>query len=254
MLIRIADRVRRRETPLFDWIYRTAKGARSLNLPRMPAIYGPLRAERDFRHAVWGGLTHLLYYEPMFRCRCASCGRRLQLLGGMPEVRGDLRMIIGDDVELNGCAYYAAGKTHSQPTLIVGDNSHLGYMLNIAVGARVEIGRHVLIATGVTLIGYDSHPLDPIKRSRGDPPDTGGEESIVIGDYAWLGTNALVLKGVTIGEAAVIGAGSVVTHDIPPYTVAVGQPARVVKSLDGRSSGQAHSHPAEVRGVAVPEH
>ena len=249
MLIKIADRVRRRETPLFDRLYRIAKGARSLNLPRLPVIYGPLRAERAARHALWGGLTHLLYYEPMFRCRCVSCGKRLQLFGGMPEVRGDLRMIIGDDVELNGCAYYAAGKTHPQPTLVVGDNSHLGYMLNIAVGARVEIGSHVLIATGVSLIGYDSHPVDPIRRSRGDPPDA-GDESIVIGDYAWLGTNALVLKGVTIGEAAVIGAGSVVTQDIPPYTVAVGQPARVVKYLDTRSIEQVQPQRAEVSNLA----
>ena len=251
MLIRIADRIRRRETPTYDRIYRAAKKLRSLNLPRMPAVYGALRAERAFRHAAWGGLTHLLYYEPMFRARCVSCGKRLQLLDGMPEVRGDLRMIIGDDVELNGCAHYAAGKTHPQPTLIVGDNSHLGYMLNIAVGARVEIGQHVLIATGVSLIGYDSHPLDPIKRSRGEPPDVGGDQSIVIGDYAWIGTNAIVLKGVTIGEAAVIGAGSVVTHDIPPYTVAVGQPARVVKSLDSRTLEQGHPRSDAVTNLAL---
>ena len=66
---------------------------------------------------------------------------------------------------------------------------------------------------------------------RRDTPYVGGSESIVIGDDVWIGMNCTVLKGVTIGEGSVIGAGSVVTHDIPAWSVAVGQPARVVTSL-----------------------
>jgi acetyltransferase-like isoleucine patch superfamily enzyme len=50
-----------------------------------------------------------------------------------------------------------------------------------------------------------------------------------IGKYTWIGGNSTILPGVTVGEGAIIGAGSVVTHDIPPYSVAVGVPAKVIK-------------------------
>lgn len=58
-------------------------------------------------------------------------------------------------------------------------------------------------------------------------------EPIIIGDDAWIGFNAIILKGVTIGEGAVVGAGAVVTKDVPPYTVVAGNPAGVVKKLQG---------------------
>ena len=52
---------------------------------------------------------------------------------------------------------------------------------------------------------------------------------IVIGDYVWIGGGAIILPGVTIGEGSIIGAGSVVSRDIPPYSVAIGSPAKVIK-------------------------
>ena len=71
---------------------------------------------------------------------------------------------------------------------------------------------------------------------------------VSIGDYAWIGMNCLILKGVSIGEGAMIGAGSVVTRDVPPFCLAAGAPARVLRRLgpeDGKicaappASGQA---------------
>jgi acetyltransferase-like isoleucine patch superfamily enzyme len=59
----------------------------------------------------------------------------------------------------------------------------------------------------------------------------GQSKPIILEDDVWLGARVIVLKGVTIGQGAVIGAGSVVTRDIPPHSVAVGQPARVVKTF-----------------------
>ena len=54
---------------------------------------------------------------------------------------------------------------------------------------------------------------------------------IVIKDKAWIGFNSIILKGVTIGEGAIVGAGSVVTKDVPPYTIVAGNPARIVREI-----------------------
>ena len=85
----------------------------------------------------------------------------------------------------------------------------------------ITIGSHVAVATGVSFLAAGH---DYTKRLL---PDTAGP--ITVGDYAWIGANATVLQGVSIGEGAVIGAGAVVTRDVPPWSIAVGIPAKVVK-------------------------
>jgi acetyltransferase-like isoleucine patch superfamily enzyme len=90
----------------------------------------------------------------------------------------------------------------------------------------VRIGSDVRIGYGVKIISFDhvfSNPGVPIM---GQGYDKG---HIDIGDDVWIGANAVILKGVKIGRGSVIGAGSVVTGDIPPFSIAVGAPAKVVK-------------------------
>jgi len=72
----------------------------------------------------------------------------------------------------------------------------------------------------------DFHRLEPERRN--ERPDSA---PIILEDNVWLGARVIVLKGVTIGEGSVIGAGSVVTKDIPPRSLAVGMPAKVIKTL-----------------------
>lgn len=244
MSLSLRERIRRRDTPLTAGLYRLVRALRRLRMPAWRPLYVPLRRERELRLAAWGRLTRLFYWEPMFRTRCAACGPGLELIGGMPQVYGDLRLEIGHDVTLHGRATFAAGKIASRPTLRVGDHSHLGYQLDIAVGARVDIGSRVMIASRVALLGYDFHPLDPVRRANHEPPESGGAERITIGDDVWIGMNCIVLKGVTIGEGAVIGAGSLVTRDVPAWSLAAGQPARVLRSLDQyRPAGRDGSAP-----------
>lgn len=110
----------------------------------------------------------------------------------------------------------------------------------------VRIGDRVLIASDVIIHDTNGHPLDAPARfaqtvailSRGHPDDIETIESqgIVIENDAWIGTKATILKGVTIGEGAVVGACSVVTKDVAPFTVVAGNPARVVKRLDATPS------------------
>jgi acetyltransferase-like isoleucine patch superfamily enzyme len=101
------------------------------------------------------------------------------------------------------------------------------------------IGDDVIMSWGVTIVDHDSHSIDWEKR-RNDVRDWGNGQKnwthiayapVVVEDKAWIGFNVSILKGVTIGEGAVVGACSVVTKDIPPYAVAVGNPARVVRWL-----------------------
>lgn len=93
--------------------------------------------------------------------------------------------------------------------------------------AAIDIGEDVQIATNVQLLTA-SHPLDAARRrarwESGRP--------IRIDDGAWLGGGAIVLPGVTIGAEAVVGAGAVVTRDVPPRVVVAGNPARVMRDLD----------------------
>jgi acetyltransferase-like isoleucine patch superfamily enzyme len=111
--------------------------------------------------------------------------------------------------------------------LQVGENSgwNRGTWINamggVEIGSNVIIGPYCIIQTG-------NHRFDQIDK----PIRLQGyvKDPVRIGDDCWLGANVIVLPGVTIGRGSVIGAGSVVTQDIPPYSVAVGNPARVVKS------------------------
>jgi acetyltransferase-like isoleucine patch superfamily enzyme len=99
----------------------------------------------------------------------------------------------------------------------------------IIYGARtVTIGDHVLMGARVTIIPHDHpHERGALIRDQGMV-----SAPVTIEDNVWLGANAIVLKGVTIGTGSVIGAGSIVTRDVPPYTVVAGSPARVIRSIE----------------------
>lgn len=109
----------------------------------------------------------------------------------------------------------------------VGDFCSLGDMLHVWGGGGVVIGDRVLIAAHVTITSLTHDPdVFPYRDSVVAKP-------IVIEADAWIGSNAVILPGVRIGRGAIIGAGSIVTRDVPPMTVAVGAPARVIRTLSG---------------------
>ncbi|WP_070964093.1 sugar O-acetyltransferase [Vibrio sonorensis] len=115
----------------------------------------------------------------------------------------------------------------------MGKNIHfkLGGFLNVDVKildiAPVNIGEYVQIGPGAILTTV-GHPLDMAERCL---PEAAGN-SINIGDNVWIGAGAIVLGGVSIGDRSVIGAGAVVTKDIPADSVAVGNPAKVIKTIE----------------------
>jgi len=113
-----------------------------------------------------------------------------------------------------------------------GTNVTPGLVVNDGYTGLCHIGNRVSIATNVTLVA-DSNP----NNSRlGDEPYVKEHlvktAPVVIEDDAWLGTNVVVLPGVRIGRGAVVGAGAVVTRDVPPFTVVAGVPARPIRALN----------------------
>ena len=104
---------------------------------------------------------------------------------------------------------------------------------------RIEVGNDVLISWGCTIVDHHSHAVTWPERSRDVSEWYAGRKdwqhvrsaAIKIHDRAWIGFNSIVLAGVTIGEGAVVGCGSVVTRDVAPYTIVAGNPARFIRSI-----------------------
>lgn len=110
-----------------------------------------------------------------------------------------------------------------------------------APNATITIGNHVMIAPQAALITGD-HRIDVVGRYLDEVTEKTArtDRPIVIADDVWIGFRAIVLKGVTIGRGAVVGAGSVVTKDVPPYTVVAGVPARVIAQRFDQESIEHH--------------
>lgn len=136
--------------------------------------------------------------------------------GGAVELDKGVQLYSDIIIETGSKGYLKIGKeTHIQPRCQL-----MAYVGSLTIGCRVEI------APNCVFYPYD-HGFTPGERIRNQPAKTKG--GIVVGDDAWLGVGVIVLDGVRIGEGAVVGAGSVVTNDIPDNAIAVGVPARVIK-------------------------
>lgn len=109
------------------------------------------------------------------------------------------------------------------PNIIIGDNFYMNVGCHIQ--GNIYFGSDVMIGPKTVMWGRD-HGME-----LGRPMKEQGQikRDIIVGDDVWIGANVTILKGVEIGNGAVIGAGAVVTKDIPEYSIAVGNPARVVK-------------------------
>jgi len=101
----------------------------------------------------------------------------------------------------------------------------------ICAAERIEIGSRVTLGANCLVVDSDFHPLEPERRRV--TPEAGATAPVVIEDDVFVGMNSLILKGVHIGHGSVIGAGSVVTSEVPSGVICAGNPARVIRSISG---------------------
>lgn len=129
-------------------------------------------------------------------------------------------------------------------SIVMGDHCSLSVHSRIISTSSIHIGNRVLIAHNVNIIDNNSHPLDADLRHQdfvesytvGMQPHDLNAKPIVIEDNVWIGYNVSIKKGVRIGEGAIIGSDSVVTHDVPAWTINVGNPLRCIKQQEPRPS------------------
>lgn len=164
-------------------------------------------------------------------------------------IPGNKYLKIGSDCIIGGNFIFESNKGFVE----IGDNTFIGSSTFISI-SKIYIGNNVHIAWGCTFYDHDSHSLDYIER-RKDMNDqlsclrlskqitetknwnSVKSSQIKIENDAWIGMNCIILKGVTIGKGAVVGAGSVVTKDVPEWTVVAGNPAKIVKEIDNIENG-----------------
>lgn len=162
---------------------------------------------------------------------------RLHSSARIRNTSGDTaRIRIGDDTHVAGelLVFRHGGDISVGAWCYIGEDARLWSAKSIRIGDRVLISHNVNIFDSLT------HPLSAANRhlhfraiiEMGHPEMVDlGEREIVIGDDVWIGVGAILLRGVRIGNGAIIGAGSVVTHDVAPFSIVAGNPARFIREL-----------------------
>jgi maltose O-acetyltransferase len=126
----------------------------------------------------------------------------------------------GKNINVEKGAFFGTGSK-----IEIGDNSGIG--INCQLWGPVKIGKDVLMGPEVTIITA-SHKFDRIDipiRHQGRHPDS----PVLISDDVWIGTRAIILPGITVGQGAIIGAGAIVTKDVPAYSIVGGNPAKIIR-------------------------
>jgi acetyltransferase-like isoleucine patch superfamily enzyme len=223
-------KVKRRETRAARMAYRAYRTLVDFDIPDPQALrmlFGSLYlAHQVFVDAREWALSKLVY-APMLRARCENAGRGLNVTAP-PYIRGHAKITIGANCTFSTFALHT-GRFLDAPELSFGDDCFVAGQVQFTLNKRIAVGNHVLIAGRADIQDSDGHPSDPSRRMRGEDMEDEDIAPVTIQDYAWIGRDAHVLKGVTIGRGAVVAAGSVVVSDVPDGAIAMGVPARVLK-------------------------
>jgi acetyltransferase-like isoleucine patch superfamily enzyme len=201
-----------------------------------------LRALLQFTAGFLRGLWYRIFFHSSSGLLLAGSGVTLRYAG---YIQAGRNFIIEDEAEINGISKrglifgdkVTVGRfSMIRPTnfyggelgegLKVGDNSNIGPYCYIGCSGYIEIGNNVMMSPRVGLYAenHNFERADIPMKSQGIT-----RQSIVIEDDCWIAANSIIVAGVRIGKGSVIAAGSVVTKDVPPYSIAAGVPAKVIK-------------------------
>lgn len=104
----------------------------------------------------------------------------------------------------------------------------------ITAHEKIQIGKGTMVAANVYIVDFNHrYPLTEY-RAYDDKEEGYTTKPVIIEDYVWVGANSVILPGVTIGKGSVVGAGSIVTKSIPPYSIAFGNPAKVIRKINSK--------------------
>ena len=164
-----------------------------------------------------------------------ACGTGTRFAGSAEKRGTGSRIEIGRDCLIDGILVTETPGS----VILVGSNVSIGGSSLLAAAARIVVEDDVLISYHCIITDSDNHSLryslrkNDLHEWRTGQKDWSNSQTkpVRICKGAWLGARVIVTKGVTIGEGAVCGMGSVVTHDVPPYTIVAGNPARIIKEL-----------------------
>lgn len=149
------------------------------------------------------------------------CGALLRVEQKVRIIHRNCDIKLGRKVNLHaGVKLSGLGNAGKRSELIIGDGVAVGDRTEIHAGNSVKIGDGTLIAWDCCIMDRDYHKFES---------ETEVTRPVVIGKHVWIGCNVLIMKGVTVGDGAVIAAGSVVTKDVPAAALVGGNPARIIK-------------------------
>lgn len=170
-------------------------------------------------HFLWGYLNSLRFSRPVL----------ISARGMIKVLVRNGAISVGEYTDLWPGVKLSCQGTGDKPALIrIGKRCSIGDRTEVHAGSLVEIG-------DATIIAWDCVIMDRNYHSAGGGPED--IRPVVIGSGVWVGCRAIILSGVVIGDGAVVAAGSVVTRDIPAYTLVAGNPAKIIKEVEGWQTG-----------------
>lgn len=169
--------------------------------------------------------------EKEVKSRLGRCGEKARIYYPFTISHHELIRLGNDSVILPRCRMQVyPERTGITEGIQIGEGCFIGYDFCALAGESISIGDNVTIASKVCIVS-ENHSFDPLSKiSYGEQALT--VAPVRINDGCWIGEGAVILPGVTVGEKTVVGAGAVVTADVPPYCVVAGNPAKLIKKYD----------------------
>jgi lipopolysaccharide O-acetyltransferase len=164
---------------------------------------------------------------------------KARLIRQPTRVRGYKNMKFGKGFTTGQyCRIEAGNSLQGHKTMIIGDNVQINDRCHIAALNSILISSNVLIASNVYITDHDHGDFSEVSLSLPPSARESVTSPVIIEENVWIGQNAVILKGVTVGRGSIVAAGCVVTKNVPPYSLVVGVPGKIIKQLKVLGNGQ----------------